>query len=63
MAVKANGAKLEWYRYDFAVIFDSGFILPCDDIEEAYKIAESREGKAKFRAVYVTEWQDASAHG
>lgn len=63
MAVKANGAKLDWFAYWFGVEYWKDGIRVterCEDLAEAEALAGTFGGNVKLRAVYVTDWFDAS---
>lgn len=59
MAVKANGAKLEWTAYEYGVKQDDGHVVRVSSPEEAKKMIRNFGGSPVFRAAYVTEWWDA----
>lgn len=60
MAVKVNGAKLEWYSYEFARVV-KGEVAETGDIDvlQARQKALGLPGRIMFRATYVTDWMAA----
>jgi hypothetical protein len=61
MALAANGAKLQWYAYEYGVQHHDGKVVKLGTPEEALKMVRNFGGKPVFRAVYTTEWMDADA--
>jgi hypothetical protein len=59
MAVKANGATLEWAGYEYARMSADGELIDIgefDDIMSRLHITE----KVFFRALYVTDWMETT---
>jgi hypothetical protein len=52
MAIKANGATLEWAGYEYALIRD-GEIVRTGTFSE---LCDADDGELYFRALYATDW-------
>jgi hypothetical protein len=52
MAIKANGALLEWAGYEYAQVID-GEVIRTGTYGELRNVADD---ELFFRAVYATEW-------
>jgi hypothetical protein len=57
--IKANGAKLDWLRYDFATRDPDGVIWIWPGLDDAQADAAANPAyEVVMRAVYVTGWTE-----
>lgn len=62
MAKYFNGLKIEaeWVEYavEYSINDEDGFIIPCDDEEEARMYRAALDGQVKVKQHFETDWAD-----
>ena len=60
MALVANGATLHFDGYEYGVVNNQGDVIPCETFEQMHAIYAHVGQEMRFRAVYRTDWWDAT---